>query len=179
LRDLQKIKYLSVQRIAIIGCPGSGKSTLANKLGGLLNRPIDHLDKEYWTKDWEKKYSTKEEWDSFHNKLIDQDSWIIDGNYENSMDKRLERADTIIFFDISRWVCLWRAVARTFDRSQKKDKPEGAKDRLSFELVNFILKYPSDKTRARVEKYRGLKTIYIIKNRSDINDLITKCQNIK
>lgn len=162
-----------MERIAIIGRPGSGKSTLAQKLGKILDRPVIHLDKEYWTKDWEKRYPTREEWTNFHTKLINQGRWIIDGNYENSMDVRLERADTIIFFDISKWLCLWRAIARTFNKRQKSDKPEGARDRLSRELINTILNYGSSKTRKRVEQYRTTKQIYILKNGEDVENLLS------
>ena len=59
----------NMDRIAVIGIPGSGKSTFANKLGNNLGRPIIHLDKEYWTNDWQKKYS-KEEWKNFQKELV-------------------------------------------------------------------------------------------------------------
>ena len=91
-----------MNRIVIIGSPGPGKSTLANKMGKLLGRPVVHLDKEYWIADWQKKFTTKESWNELHNNLILQDRWIIDADYENSMEQRLRRADTILFLNPSK-----------------------------------------------------------------------------
>ena len=88
-----------MNRIAIIGLPGSGKSTFANKLGNKLGRSVTHLDKEFWTSQWEKRYATLEDWKNFQQTLVKNDQWIIDGNYSSGIDIRLARADTVIFFD--------------------------------------------------------------------------------
>ena len=42
-----------MERILMIGCGGAGKSTLARALGEKLGLPVVHLDKLWWTGNWE------------------------------------------------------------------------------------------------------------------------------
>ena len=51
-----------MERILIIGCSGSGKTTLARKLGEKLKLPVVHLDRLWWTGNWEN--VTREEFDA-------------------------------------------------------------------------------------------------------------------
>ena len=166
-----------MDRIAIIGLAGSGKSTFANRLGKKLDRPVVHLDKEYWTGDWKKKYTSKEDWANFQRDLVKSDTWIIDGNYSSSLDIRLERADIIVFFDLPKWQCLWRAFARTFNRSQPFDKPEGAKEKIDWELIKFILNYSREEAKALLGKYKDNRQIFMVKNDKEIAELLTRLTN--
>lgn len=162
------------ERIAIIGMSGSGKSTFSDKLGRKLNRPIIHLDKEFWTSAWKKRYSSREEWNNLIREWVKQDQWIIDGNYSSSLEVRLNRADTIIFFNLPKWLCLWRAFVRIFNRQQPIDKPEGAKEKISWELVKFILTYPKAEMRTLVKSYENKCKIFVVRNNLEINQLINQ-----
>ena len=163
-----------MKRIAIIGLAGSGKSTFANRLGKTLNRPVVHLDREYWTGDWEKKYASKEHFKDFQRSIVNQDSWIIAGNYSSSLDLLLDRADTIIFFDFPKWRCLWRAFVRFFNRKQPFDKPEGMKEKFRWELVKFIVTYPVHELRKTVNSYRTRAKVFIVRNNREINLLFNQ-----
>lgn len=46
------------------------------------------------------------------NNLVRQDSWIIDGNYKGTLDIRVAAADTIVFLDRSRFVCIYQVFKR-------------------------------------------------------------------
>jgi adenylate kinase family enzyme len=162
-----------MKRIAIIGISGSGKSTFANSLGNTLNRSIIYLDKEYWTNGWEKRYSS-EDWKKFVKNLSQQDEWIIDGNYQSSMITRLDRADTIIFFDFSRWICFFRVLFRVLNRKQPFDKSEGTRERVSLELIKFIIKYPRKEILKKLESYKNTKEIFIVKNSKEVDELLIK-----
>lgn len=161
-----------MKRIAIIGSSGSGKSLLANRLGKKLNRPVIHLDKEYWTSEWKQKYPTKADWNDFQRQLVAGDEWIIDGNYRSSLAIRLERADTIIFFDFPKWLCLWRACQRVFKRDQPFDKPEGMKDKISWELVRRVMNYPTEEICRIIDGYKDRSKIFVVRNSKDIQDLL-------
>jgi adenylate kinase family enzyme len=159
-----------MKRIAIIGIPGSGKSTFSNKLGKKLNRPIIHLDKEYWTSNWKRKYS-KEEWKNFIEVLCSQDRWIIDGNYKSTMAVRLDRADVIIYFNFSKLRSLFRVFIRIFNRKQQFDRPEGMRNKLSWDLFDFIIRYPKKETKKLIDNQKD-KIVYIVKNNKDIEMLL-------
>ena len=93
-----------MKKVIVIGCPGSGKSTFAKKLHIKTNIPLFHLDMMYWKED-----KTVVEKFVFLDKLftvLQQDEWIIDGNYASSMELRIDKCDTIFFLDYPLDVCL-------------------------------------------------------------------------
>jgi hypothetical protein len=51
------------------------------------------------------------------------DAWIADGNYHETLDLRLERADTAVFLDMAWWRCSGRALLRGF--RMPGELPEG------------------------------------------------------
>lgn len=167
-----------MKRIAIIGSSGSGKTTFANKLGKKLGRPVVYLDKEYHTSEWKKKYPTKEDWINFQRNTVKQDEWIIDGNYRSSLAIRLERADTIIFFDFPKWLCLVRAFGRILNRQQPIDKPEGVKERISWELITRVVSYPTKEICQIIDGYRDRSKIFIIKNDEEAGRLLNDAETI-
>ena len=57
---------------------------------------------------------TREEQIQIQNELVKNEAWIIDGNYGGTMDIRFQAADTILFLDYPRTLCLYRAIKRTF-----------------------------------------------------------------
>lgn len=134
-----------MNKIMIIGSGGAGKSTLARKLGEKLNIEVFHLDSLLWRPNWE--MVSREEQREIQNDLIKKEQWIIDGNYGGTMDVRLEAADTIIFMDFPRVICLYRAVKRYFQYRGKSrpDMVEGNDERLDWNFLKWIWNYPRDK----------------------------------
>ena len=94
----------------MIGSGGAGKSTVARHLGKLLNIEVFNLDALYWKPGWVK--TPRGEWRKIIEELLKRDSWIIDGNYSNTLELRLKECDTVIFLDIGSAACLWRVVKR-------------------------------------------------------------------
>ena len=101
-----------MKKIVLIGSGGSGKSTLARQLGERLKIKVYHLDALFWKPNWVG--VPKDEQTKVQNDLVKKESWIIDGNYGGTMDIRLNAADTIIFLDIPRTICLYRAFKIRF-----------------------------------------------------------------
>ncbi|WP_273716549.1 hypothetical protein [Leuconostoc mesenteroides] len=94
-----------MKRVLLIGSGGAGKSTLARKMSKQLNITAFHLDKLLWKPNWQ--MTPKPEQAIIVNNLVRQDSWIIDGNYNGTLDIRVAAADTIVFLDRSRFVCIY------------------------------------------------------------------------
>jgi len=162
-----------MERILIIGLQGSGKSTFANKLGQGLNREIIHLDKIYYESGW-KHTQTKEEWRQTIRDLVAKDKWIIDGHYNSTLSIRVPRADTIIFFDFNKFLCLYRVCKRTLDKTQPFDKAEGNFNRLSYNLIKKILIFSEKKVWKHLELYKDTKKIFVVKNSKEAGELLSK-----
>ena len=155
-----------MKRIAIVGISGSGKSTLANKLSQKLKIPAIHLDKYFWTPEWTERY-LRPDFQKIAEEFAKADTWIIDGNYRSSIDMRFGLADTIIFLDYPKYKCIWRAYTRSFSKNKPFDKSEGTKEKFGLFLLKYIFRYPTHEMRMRVDKYKGTKDVFIIKNDKD------------
>ena len=109
---------MSIQRIVIVGSSGAGKSTLARDLGQRLNLPVIHLDKHYWKPGWVG--TPAPIWQEKVSELTQGEQWIIDGNYRDTLDVRLQAADAVVFLDLPRWICACQAIKR---RIEYRNKP--------------------------------------------------------
>lgn len=130
-----------MKRILIVGCSGSGKSTLGRRIGDLLGLPIVHMDTHYFNPGWVIK--DDEEWNSIVDDLIAQESWVMDGNYSKTLDKRIRRADTVIFLDFPTWFCLYRVIKRfiTTYGKVRQDVAPGCPEKIDTEFFGYVLNY--------------------------------------
>lgn len=156
-----------MRRIALIGSGGSGKSTLARKLGLKLNIEVYHLDALFWKPNWQP--TSKEEQRKVQLDLVKKEEWIIDGNYNGTMDIRLNAADTVIFLDFNRTLCTYRALKRMIQYRNRKrpDMAEGVEERFDLNFIKWIWNYPKTiKTVVlqRLEKLPKDKVIIILKS---------------
>ncbi|MEQ8267199.1 MAG: topology modulation protein [Parvibaculum sp.] len=127
-----------MQRILIIGCSGGGKSTLARALGRRFGLPVVHLDVLFWKPGW-----VESPYEEFRPKVaaaVAEERWVIDGNFGRTFDLRLPRADTVIWVDQPRRICLWRAFRRTltlFGRN-RADLAPGCPEKFDLAFYRFI-----------------------------------------
>lgn len=126
----------------ILGSAGSGKSTLAIQLGAKLNIPVVHLDNLFWKPGWVSE--TEEEMDRKVIEAASKDEWIIDGNYSRTIDFRMNLADTIIYIDFNRYLCLYRVIKRRikYHGKVRPDLAEGCKEKIDKEFLLWIWNYP-------------------------------------
>jgi len=160
------------KRIAIVGCPGSGKSTLARQLADITALPVIHLDMEFWRPGWE--MTPRDEWIDKQTELIAQEKWIIDGNYGGTMEIRFASADVVIFLDIGRLTCLYRAAKRKGKRPDFPDFLEEKFDKDFFELCKFIWNYRKAARNGVFElhkKYRD-KPFIVIRNKRELKQML-------
>jgi adenylate kinase family enzyme len=169
---LQTSYNQTMQRILIIGIMASGKSTFAKKLGEHLDIPVHHLDMYYWKPGWVRPNSQQEWLETIH-KLISQESWIIEGNYGNTLAIRMQRADTIIIFNHPKWLCLVRSFKRLYtSRNKTFDKKAGVKEKVSIKLIKNILTFKIDKILKTINANKTTQKVIIVKNDQQLEELI-------
>ena len=159
-----------MKKIIVIGCPGSGKSYFSKKLKDILNYPIYHLDL-IWNKP-DKTTISREEFDSILNKKFLEDTWIMDGNYQRTLEMRINACDTIILLDFDLEVSLEGATSRV---GQQRDDMPWKEESLSEEFKNKILSFREEKLPEiykLLDKYKDEKEIIIFKNREESNNYL-------
>lgn len=113
------------RRVLVIGIAGSGKSTFSRALSQETGLPVIHLDVHYWQPGWVK--PSEDVWRETQRRLLGGDAWIADGNDLETLELRLERADTIVLLDTPWWTCAYRAFIRGLVK-RVGEMPKGCPD---------------------------------------------------
>ncbi|MDX2970440.1 hypothetical protein PWY87_18405 [Kribbella solani] len=98
------------RRIIVTGMAGAGKSTFSRAFAVRSGLPLIHLDLHFWKPGWTE--PSEAEWREKQRALLAGNAWIVDGNYAETLDLRLERADTVVVLATSWWRCAVRALLR-------------------------------------------------------------------
>ena len=140
----------------MIGSGGAGKSVFAVELGRRTGLPVIHLDREFWSPGWVP--MEEDRWEARVRELVAQDRWIMDGNYGGTMGIRFERADTVIFLDLPRLVCLGSAIRRSllYRGASRPDMTEGNRERLDPAFLKWIWNYPRTRRPGILRALRAL-----------------------
>lgn len=157
-----------MRRILLIGSPGSGKSTLARALGARFNLPVTHLDRLWWQPGWVELGAEK--FRPLVEELVAAEKWVIDGNYSNTWDLRMPRADTILWLDLPRRVCMWRVFRRAVTQlgRVRSDVAPGCPERLDMEFFRYVWTFKAaheEKTMNALRRYG--RHARIVRLRSD------------
>jgi adenylate kinase family enzyme len=128
-----------VQRVAIVGCGGSGKSYLARELGRLIESPVTHLDTEYFDDQWNP--LPMEKFEARQRDLVAGPRWVIDGNYNSTLQMRLAVADTVIFMDLPTRSCLRGILARQLRHGRGQNRASGVYNRITPGVLRYVLGY--------------------------------------
>lgn len=163
-------------RILIIGCSGSGKSTLTRELIKNFELPVLHLDRV-----WHKTNYDEEGMKFLKQTQIDfmskNESFIVDGNYSSTLDLRVPQANLIIWFQIPRYVTMYRVIKRTIKGKlgleKRGDMAEDFKEKFNreyFEFLKFVWNFEKTefpKMEAAFNKRDTDCKLVIIKNNKD------------
>lgn len=163
-----------MSKIIIIGCPGSGKSTFAKELNNIYNVPLYHLDL-IWNKP-DKTTISREEFDQILSEIFEEEQWIIDGNYQRTLERRIKEADTIFLLDYPMDVCLGGATTRV---GVKRDDMPWVEESLNEEFKQKIINFSEEKLPEiyrLLETYQEDKNIIIFKSREEANKYLKKLQ---
>lgn len=127
-----------MRRVLVIGCSGAGKSTLSRQLSAALQVPLIGLDLHYWKAGW--KPTIRQEWRERVAGLVTAPEWVMDGNFAGTFDLRMPRADTLIWLDFPRTVCLRRVLGRVMrDHGRNRpDLPEGCPEKFDPTFLWYV-----------------------------------------
>lgn len=148
-------------RICIIGTSSTGKSTLCHRLATTYGMTPVHLDTLYHQPygNWIARPPT--EFHALHDAAIDDDSWVMDGNYTKTMAKRFERATAIIDIRMNRFGCLWRFLKRywqTREGQHRYGQPADLQEKFNWTMITHILAIQS-LSPSRRHKYKERQAI--------------------
>ena len=156
-----------MERIMVIGSPGAGKSTFSRKLRDVTGLPLYYLD-TIWHKP-DRTNISREEFDEKLMEIVKEDRWIIDGNYQRTLKKRLERCDTVFFLDYPLEVCLEGAAARI---GKKREDLPWLETELDEEFRQYIIDFSKDQLPeiySLLEEYKKDRDIFIFHTREAAN----------
>lgn len=164
-----------MRKIIVIGCPGSGKSTFARALHNITGIPLFHLDMMYWNAD-----KTTVEKAVFLERLAEtmqKSEWIIDGNYNSTMETRMQACDTVFFLDYPVEICLDGIKERR--GKPRTDMPWiEENDEEDAEFIEFIKSYNAEsrpKVMELFERYSD-KDIYVFTGREEADEFLRQME---
>ncbi len=164
-----------MRRVVVVGSGGSGKSTFSTELGRVTGLPVIHLDREYWRSGWEE--TPKEEWNARVAELLAGESWIMDGNFGGTREMRMQAADTIIFLDLPRRVCLYRILKRTlkYYGKSRPDMTEGCNERLDLEFIGWVWNYKHRSRKRLLAELESIeeKSVIILRNQRQVSEFLS------
>lgn len=163
-------------KVIVIGSPGAGKSVFSQKLKNITNLPLYHLDMLYHKTDGT--HISKEEFVIELRKILEKDNWIIDGNYQRTLEIRLKECDTVFLLDFPLEDCLLGAESRI--GTKREDLP-WIEEKFDEEFKQVIIDFPKKKLPQiyeLIEKYKTNKNIIIFKTREEADNYIEMLKNI-
>jgi adenylate kinase family enzyme len=158
-----------MKKIIVIGCPGSGKTTFSEKLNRATGIPLFYLD-AIWHKP-DKTHISREDFDERLGEILTLDSYIIDGNYSRTLERRIAACDTVFFLDYPIAVCLAGIKARM--GKPRADMPwiETEEDAEFLEYVKRFNTEQRPNIIELLEKYKD-KRIFVFKTREEANEYL-------
>lgn len=127
-----------MKKVAIIGCGGSGKSYLARELGKILDAPVTHLDAAFYDDEWNELPMDK--FAEVQRELVAQPKWVIDGNYNSTLQIRLEACDTVVLMDVSTAAALWGVFSRQIWHGAGH-RGNGVHNRIHWGVIKYVSTY--------------------------------------
>ena len=159
-----------MKKVVVIGSPGAGKSVFSRKLGKVTGLPLYHLDMLYHNEDGT--HITREELIEKLSEIFKEDKWIIDGNYQKTLELRIQQCDTVFLLDFPTDICIEGAQARI---GTKRDDLPWIEKELDESFKKCIMDFSKEKLPQIYEilsKYIDKKKIIIFKSREDADKYI-------
>lgn len=161
-----------MKRAVVIGCSGSRKSVFSRKLRDATGLSLYYLDMI-----WHKPDGTnisREEFDKQLDSIISRDSWIIDGNYQRTLETRIKACDTVFLFDLPTEICIEGALSRI---GKKREDMPWFENELDPEFRQWIESFRANQlpeVYRLLEKYKNNREIVVFRTREQADKFIEK-----
>ncbi len=171
-----------MKRVLIIGSGGAGKSTFARRLHEATGLRLIHLDKVFWQPNWTE--TPEDEWKKRVENLVKGDEWIMDGNFGGTMEMLVRACDAVIFLDMPRTLCIYRALKRVafYRKTTRPDMAEGCDEKFDLKFLSWIWNF-SKTTKPKIEKllekYQNKKNIIRLKSNEEVENFFMNLETDK
>ena len=161
----------SPRRIIVRGTSGAGKTWMARAIGEILGIEPTEIDAISHLPDWQER--PREELKTILSRVVESDAWIIDGNYGGTMGIRFSAADTVIFLDFPRWLCIFRVIRRRlqYRGRNRPDMAPGCPEKIDWAFLKWVWGYRT-RSRPRVlqilEQYRVDKRVITLRGAAGV-----------
>jgi adenylate kinase family enzyme len=164
-----------MKKVVIVGCGGSGKSHVARELGRILDAPVTHLDAVFYDSEWNP--LPMAEFTEVQRTLVAEPRWVIDGNYNSTLQVRLEACDTVVLMDVSTVAALYGIFSRQL-RHGAGHKGNGVHNRIHWGVIKYVATYRRKmrpRVMAKIEEYAaGRADVVLLANRSQTRRWLRK-----
>ena len=115
---------------------------------------------------------SKEELEEKLKSIFKEENWIIDGNYQRTLELRLKECDTVFLLDFPLEDCLSGAKSRI---GVKRDDLPWVEESINEEFRQAIIDFPKKKLPQiyeLIEEYKKDKNIIIFKTREEADNYL-------
>ena len=125
-----------LRRVNVVGTSGSGKTMFSRKLAEGLGVACIEMDALFWGKNWE--WPGDEEFFPQLEAALEQDRWVLDGNYGRTTAIKWRNVDTVIWLDFSFSRTMYQVTKRAMVRSlTRRELWPGTGNKESFRRAIF------------------------------------------
>ncbi|HVQ44570.1 MAG TPA: hypothetical protein VMT30_06410 [Candidatus Saccharimonadia bacterium] len=129
-----------MQRILIVGVSGTGKTRLARRMSIKLHIRAVLLDTIFWKENWQEEDPKVVE--SKIRRVIQKDTWIIEGYIEPLGAERVKRAGKVIYLDYPGYIAFWGGLRRwrEFRGKTRPEMPAGNIEAFGWKFLMTLLR---------------------------------------
>jgi len=109
-----------MRRVSLVGVSGGGKTTVGRKLAASLDVPFVELDSIFHQPGWVE--LPRDDFRERVSEVLTAPGWVVDGNYSAVRDLVWDRADTVVWLDLPRWLVTRRVILRTVRRAVTRER---------------------------------------------------------
>lgn len=162
-------------KIVILGYSGAGKSTFAKQLNNIYHIPVLYLDTVHFQAGWVERDDKDMETDM--RAFMQQDNWILEGNYRRLCKNRYEESDQIFIFKMNRFYCLYQVIKRRIKYRHKKRESmaEGCEEKIDFSFFMWVILTGRTKRRKAFFKdieEKHFNKVIVFKNRREVKQYL-------